>query len=105
MCLVYSVNDVTGWYPGYLSPLRGAISSNIVPGGLRGLRPPATFFATLRVSPRRVNYLDGQKKAPAAAGENFRSGFEIVTRAEGAWPYGRNAHALGSRRQRGRRRG
>jgi len=32
-----------------LAPLRGAIYSRIS-GGLRGLRPPATFFATLRVA-------------------------------------------------------
>src|SRR5580765_7698411 len=34
-----------------LAPLRGAIQLiSRIPGGLRGLRPPATFFATLRVA-------------------------------------------------------
>ena len=34
-----------------LAPLRGATQLiSRIPGGLRGLRPPATFFATLRVA-------------------------------------------------------
>ena len=33
-----------------LAPLRGAIHFIIRSGGLRGLRPPATVFATLRVA-------------------------------------------------------
>src|SRR5205085_9992790 len=33
----------------FLAPLQGAIMTNDFSGGLRGLRPPATFFATLRV--------------------------------------------------------
>ena len=37
-----------------LAPLRGAVMTNDSPGGLRGLRPPATFFATLRVALRSV---------------------------------------------------
>ena len=31
--------------------------TNDFSGGLRGLRPPATFFATLRVALRPVNYI------------------------------------------------
>src|SRR6476646_10900245 len=38
-----------------LAPLRGAIRFIIRSGGLRGLRPPATFFATLRVALRSLN--------------------------------------------------
>ena len=75
MCPVYSVNDVTGlyrriWHPSgvrfvliirvrwssrtpttgyFLATLRVAVMLNDISGGLRGLRPPATFFATLRV--------------------------------------------------------
>src|SRR4029434_3245270 len=41
-----------------LAPLRGAIRFIIRSGGLRGLRPPATFFATLRVVPRSLNYMN-----------------------------------------------
>src|SRR5215475_15320768 len=41
-----------------LAPLRGAIRFIIGSGGLRGLRPPATFFATLRVALRSVNYIN-----------------------------------------------
>ena len=33
-----------------LAPLPGAVMTNDFSGGLRGLRPPATFFATLRVA-------------------------------------------------------
>ncbi len=32
-----------------LAPLPGAMITNDFSGGLRGLRPPATFFGTLRV--------------------------------------------------------
>ena len=42
-----------------LAPLRGATQLiSRIPGGLRGLRPPATLFATLRVAFRWVNYID-----------------------------------------------
>ena len=38
-------------------PLRGKVMTNDFSGGLRGLRPPATFFATLQVVLRSVNYI------------------------------------------------
>jgi len=38
--------------------LRGAIRFIIRSGGLRGLRPLATFFATLRVVLRSLNYIN-----------------------------------------------
>ena len=38
------------WRSVVLHPYRGAICFIIRSGGLRGLRPPATFFATLRVA-------------------------------------------------------
>ena len=38
-----------------LAPLRGAILFIIRSGGLRGLRPPATFLATLRVADKKVS--------------------------------------------------
>src|SRR5258705_1805598 len=41
-----------------LAPLRGAVRFIVRSGGLRGLRPPATFFATLWVAVRSVNYIN-----------------------------------------------
>src|SRR5262249_9358739 len=47
-----------------LAPLRGAIRFIIGSGGLRGLRPPATFFATLRVALRSVIYINAFGRGP-----------------------------------------
>ena len=56
------------WRPVVLHPSRGAVMPNDFSGGLRGLRPPATLFATLRVAPRSVNYIvtlpKGERAAP-----------------------------------------
>ena len=46
------------WRPVVLHPSRGAVMTDDFSGGLRGLRPPATFFATLRVAPRSVSQGD-----------------------------------------------
>ena len=51
---------------GFLAPLRGAVNDYDFAGGLRGLRPPATFFATLRVvtperTAKRMSILKGCK--------------------------------------------
>src|SRR6478735_5345474 len=45
------------WRPVVLHPSRGAVMTNDFSGGLRGLRPPATFFATLRVALRSAAIL------------------------------------------------
>jgi hypothetical protein len=47
-----------------LAPLRGAVMTNDFSGGLRGLRPPATFFATLRVAVRSVDYINAVETVP-----------------------------------------
>src|SRR5258705_11221910 len=46
-----------------LAPCRGAIRFIVRSGGLRGLRPPATFFATRRVAVRSVNYINTLAKS------------------------------------------
>src|SRR5580765_899002 len=52
-----------------LAPLRGATQLiSRITGGLRGLRPPATFFATLRVA--EVNYIVTFAKASPWASLN-----------------------------------
>ena len=48
-----------------LAPLRGAVMTSDFSGGLRRLRPPATFLATLRVAPRSLNYIGDKKHYPA----------------------------------------
>src|SRR6476620_12752118 len=50
------------WRSVVLHPSRGAVMTNDFSGGLRGLRPPATFFATLRVAPRSVSYFNALAK-------------------------------------------
>src|SRR6476659_331846 len=64
-CQIYAMN-IPGlkirirreWPPVVLHPSRGAVMTNDFSGGLRGLRPPATFFGTLRVVPRSVSYIN-----------------------------------------------
>ena len=46
----HGVAEIVGGVEDHLAPLRGAVMTNDFSGGLRGLRPPATFFATLRVA-------------------------------------------------------
>jgi len=60
-----------------LAPLRGAIRFIIRSGGLRGLRPPATFFATLRVAPRSVNYINTLAKHRLAL--NFAAARRLIS--------------------------
>ena len=50
--------------------------TNDFSGGLRGLRPPATFFGTLRVAPRSVSYFNAFVRVRASrsfAGEGARA--------------------------------
>ena len=49
-----------------ISPRRGEATYRI-PGGLRGLRPPATFFATLRVANEKSARLKNDPQLDTAA--------------------------------------
>src|SRR6185436_8286303 len=67
--------NVKDLYTKDLAPLRGATQLiSRIPGGLRGLRPPATFLATLRVAEVSQLYSYLRKASPwAQLGSLLRS--------------------------------
>src|SRR6185436_12126012 len=66
------------WRPVVLHPSRGAVMTNDFSGGLRGLRPPATFFGTLRVAPRSVSYVNALAKPRLGLNSLLRSSLKVT---------------------------